>query len=374
MPTPWSSVEHHRRFLSHGADRVLNEYILWLRRNNVRETTIATRAYIAAKLMHELKIKSANEINAEKINQYIYRLISNGVKDLASIIKNLRSFIKYLKEKSIIEHMNHEKYDKILETILKTPNTKPKPVETITEKEVDKLVNEASKLKYKTLIAVLYETGARINEILNVKIKDIIEDEYGFKIIIKTAKTTPGAARVIKYSGLLARWLQEHPEKENPEAYLFPVSYKTFYNYITRLSRRVLKRKVHPHMLRHSRATHLLKYLSPSTVMKIMRWNDIRMVKRYEHIIPKDAEEQLLRKIYRIEPEETPRAQNIRCPRCLRQIPSDSKFCPYCGLPLDVEEQVRIMDEETELMSKLMKIINKIKRDKTLRKQILELI
>jgi len=75
-----------------------------------------------------------------------------------------------------------------------------------TEEEVQKLVNATDNIKFKFAIMFLYETGARIGEFLNMRIREIKFDKYGVKIILER-KTGMRIVRVINCVPALAQWL-----------------------------------------------------------------------------------------------------------------------------------------------------------------------
>jgi len=71
-----------------------------------------------------------------------------------------------------------------------------KEPEILTEDEVKRMIDAANSLRDKAFIAVLYEGGLGIGEILPIKVKDISFDEYGAKIIV-SGKTGPRIVRLI---------------------------------------------------------------------------------------------------------------------------------------------------------------------------------
>ena len=67
------------------------------------------------------------------------------------------------------------------------------PEELLTEEEIQKMISSCANLRDRALVSVLYESGCRIGEIGNLRIKDVLFDEYGAKIDV-LGKT--GARRV----------------------------------------------------------------------------------------------------------------------------------------------------------------------------------
>lgn len=128
------------------------------------------------------------------------------------------------------------------------------------------------------LIAVLYDTGARINEILTLEVKNI-DDKGLLKVRRKGGKEewTPISDWGLKY---LDRWLFLCPDRH----YLVfgDQTYQEILRECKRIARKAGIKDFSPHQLRHSRAVHLheagldwadiaytLGHVNPSTTMKI---------------------------------------------------------------------------------------------------------
>lgn len=65
-----------------------------------------------------------------------------------------------------------------------------------TQEEIEKMINAACTVRDKALISILYESGCRIGELLNVRLKDVEFDDYGAIILVK-GKTGPRRIRLI---------------------------------------------------------------------------------------------------------------------------------------------------------------------------------
>ncbi len=104
-------------------------------------------------------------------------------------------------------------------TKMKKNNSRP-PEKLLTKEEVIQLAEAAKNPRDRALVLVLYETGCRIGELLNMKIKNIEFDDYGCYIMI-SGKTGWRRVRLINYSKDLVRWLDIHPFKENGESYVW---------------------------------------------------------------------------------------------------------------------------------------------------------
>ena len=122
--------------------------------------------------------------------------------------------------------------------------------------------------------------------------------------------------------------------------------YKDLHAQIRRIARRAgIKKRIYPHLFRHTRATRLLAKVPESIGAKYMGWvNGSKMVGVYVHLASEDVEEAIL-KMYGIKTNGNGKDLEVRqCPRCLQVNPATSRFCSRCGLPL-TEEALREVEE-----------------------------
>lgn len=75
-------------------------------------------------------------------------------------------------------------------------------------------------------------------------------------IRLEFSKTKPRTVSLPLSEAFLKRWLDLHPARGNPDAQLFPMAYGAMKMTVWRLGRKVLGKRVTPHMLRHSSATY----------------------------------------------------------------------------------------------------------------------
>lgn len=159
---------------------------------------------------------------------------------------------------------NNTQYPDLVEWIDVT--VKVKEIPALSRQEVERLVDATASIRLKALIMVLFDSGARIEELLNVRLK---EEHVSWKpdldcytIRLEFSKTKPRTVSLPLASNHLRAWLQVHPVKENPESQLFPIRYDAIRMSLYRLASRVLKKRVTPHILRHSSATYFANKLN----------------------------------------------------------------------------------------------------------------
>jgi len=132
---------------------------------------------------------------------------------------------------------------------------KEKEIPALSRDEVEQLVANCSRLLNKVAIMVLFDSGARIEEFLNIRIKHLTRKEDYYLLHIEYSKTKPRTISVPLCTGLLDQWIKER-QCCDPESQVFPLTYNSARMMLCRLGRKVLKKPVHPHLLRHSSATY----------------------------------------------------------------------------------------------------------------------
>jgi integrase len=221
----------------------------------------------------------------------------------------------------------------------------------LTESEIERLIEVADHPRDKAFISMLYELGARIGEVGNLSIRDISRDEHSFILDIsgKTGHRTP---RIVTSDPYLSAWLNVHPLRNNPNAPLWvmlgernkneKMRYGAFRALVLRLRERAkIKKRIYPHLFRHTRVTHLLinKQINESQAKVYFGWTpSSTMLSEYSHLVSKDVNDAML-ELNGIKPSE-PEKQEPKvkqCPRCQDLNPKDHLFCKKCGGVLDVK-------------------------------------
>lgn len=123
-----------------------------------------------------------------------------------------------------------------------------------------------------------------------------------------------------------------------------------------------IKKNIHPHLLRHSRATYLAKHLTEQQMKSELGWTaGSSMAAIYVHLSGKDRDEAIL-KMNGIEVQETvsdSALKTIKCPRCREIQDKKAQFCFKCGLPLTKESDKTIEHDKnaiSELVLQLQKV------------------
>ena len=149
------------------------------------------------------------------------------------------------------------------------------------------------------MFTVMYDTGCRVGELLDVKLKDLALDTDSPHVRIK-GKGDKSRTMVFSDSTvpLLRKYLKAvFGSRPNPEAYMFPSSHHGFYRKMStdavnaRLGRIATKAHaicndvplhMHSHQIRHSSATHwLLDNINPAIISSALGHSSLNTTIRY---------------------------------------------------------------------------------------------
>lgn len=273
--------------------------------------------------------------------------------------KVLKLYLRFL-----IEVTEEERWEKLYKRV-KVPQRKLGLPEALTREQVEKLLEECGRESFdlKVLAALTYETGARIHEILNLKGRDIEFDEHGARLWIRKSKSEARVVRVALYAQLLAAWLEAR--KPSPDEPVFPRSYTA---YKVSMKKAWMRAGLPPtkrvfHILRHTRATELLKsrVFAEKEMMLRFGWKTRAMIDVYAKVTMADVEASYLAALKgaEIKREEPPKPK--ACPRCKALNPPESKYCLRCGAPLELSAAAAEYKEAVQL-AELLKRLEKLEK------------
>ena len=233
----------------------------------------------------DLKYKNLQE---DHINQYVSFLFQRKMRS-SSVnrkISSIKSFYIFLVKRNFVK--NSPLND------LVTPKQEKYLPESMSEAEVDKLLNSpdvANKIENrdKAMIEMLYATGMRISELVNLKITDVDMKRCVVKVFGKGSKE-----RLVPFGETaldsLRSYLNEREQSSSKEIFLSNRGKKmtrvAFWQRVKiYLIRENLKNSISPHTLRHAFATHLLnRGADLRSVQLLLGHSDLSTTQIYTHI------------------------------------------------------------------------------------------
>ena len=237
----------------------------------------------------------------ETVKNYLYKHLSNKKsRSQARSISAIKSFFNYLIFEGHIE--------KSPVSDIESPKLEKKLPEVLTELEIEELIKsidikENFGQRNRTIIEVLYGTGMRVSELINLKLSNIFFKENIIKIIGKGNKE-----RFVPLGRIASKEIKEYLKIRDNSIIDSKFSDIVFLNRYGRgLTRSMifkiisdsykkigLDKKISPHTLRHSFATHLLKNGADlRTIQIILGHESITTTEIYTHLDTYHLEEVL---------------------------------------------------------------------------------
>ena len=256
------------------------------------ENTIESYKRDLNKFLEYNKNTSIDNISNEDLKKYIKYLNDNGLneKSIARNISSLKSFYKFL---VISKYISSNTSDSLY-----LPKIKKSLPSTLTEEEVMSLLDidltDNFSYRNKSMLELLYATGLRVSELINLKLQDIDFSQDIIRTFGKGSKE-----RIIPIGDYAKEYLEKYIyeyrssmlKKDNNE-YIFlnnhgkQMTRQGFFKIIKKIAKeKGINKELSPHTLRHSFASHLLKYGADlRTIQELLGHSDISTTQIYTHI------------------------------------------------------------------------------------------
>lgn len=273
------------------------DYLHYLKvERGLSENTIASYGIdlkLFLEYLRENEIPSFKQVNKEVIVNYMQSEKNNN-KANSSILRSvssLRKFFQYLAQEKIIEK------DPML--LIDTPKKKQHLPQVLTKEEVEKLLHSPNTgqvlgLRDRAMLELMYATGLRISEIINLKLEDL-------HLTIGTLQTLGKGhkERIVPVGDEAIKWINRYLEEARPKLLKQKRSNYLFLNFhgnnLTRqgvwknlkaeVRKAGIQKNITPHTLRHSFATHILENGADlRIVQELLGHADISTTQIYTHL------------------------------------------------------------------------------------------
>jgi site-specific recombinase XerD len=196
---------------------------------------------------------SPGELDYEHVRRYQLHLVQSGWKP--GYVNHTMSALRFFYKVTMGRH-------DALEMIALAKEPK-KLRQVLTPEEVVRLIEAAPGRKYRCAFSIAYGAGLRSSELVSLKVSDIDST----RMVLRIEDGKGGRDRLAKLSPQMLDELRAWWKIDKPKVFLFPSRFKAADHISGRQYHRACReaairaridRSVHPHMLRHSFATHLL--------------------------------------------------------------------------------------------------------------------
>jgi site-specific recombinase XerD len=197
--------------------------------------------------------REIEKLNKDEINEYILHLIKT--RNISPSYQNqMINAIKFYYEYILGKKKEYYFIDR--------PKRGNKLPEVLSKQEIERMIKITKNIKHKSLISVIYSCGLRRSEAINLKPADIESD----RMLIKIRDGKGNKDRYVPLSAGVLKLVRRYYREEKPEIWLFPgengkqYSETSVLNIVKAAARKAgITRRVYPHILRHSFATHHLE-------------------------------------------------------------------------------------------------------------------
>ncbi|MDG6954350.1 MAG: tyrosine-type recombinase/integrase [Nitrososphaerota archaeon] len=287
--------------------------------------------------------------------------------------KILKRFYKYVRSGNADKDTPFPKEVSWIDTSIKK-NEQVEP-DVITEEEAKRMIDGATSARDRALVAVLFEGGFRVGEALGMRVSDVVFDENGAKVSVR-GKTGSRTVRLITSAPLLGLYVQQHPFKggDGPLWIHFGtwkkyqrMSYQATRETLIRIAERAgIRKRVHPHLFRHSAATRDGGYNISERILELkFGWaKGSKMAARYTHLRDERIADNVFLSTYagkETKPPE-PEFRPLQCPKCSEKNTPGMRYCGRCGCPLEGPELSTRNAEIETLRSQVSEIKSLLER------------
>ncbi|MEM5829182.1 MAG: tyrosine-type recombinase/integrase [Candidatus Aenigmatarchaeota archaeon] len=212
------------------------------------ERTLKMYLFYNQKFLEFIK-KNPEDVNEDDIKAFIAKKMEEGVspKSIVLIKAALKFFYDEVLKKGIVN--------------FKSPKVPKKLPTVLTREEVKKIIDSIENEKHKLIVMMLYSSGLRLSELINLRVGDLeLEERIGW---VRTGKGEKD--RMFILSERVVEKIKGFLEGRSLEEYVFKgrkgkISPRTIQKIVASAIKKAnINKKISPHTFRHSFATHLLE-------------------------------------------------------------------------------------------------------------------
>ena len=280
----------------------LNDYLDYLKIDKKYSNNTIMSYNANLKHFFEYYKNDIRTIKKEDLDNFMNILINENKKNssIAHYVTVLKEFFKFLEKEEIIQK-NPSIYLEMPKLTRHLPNV-------LSEDDVLKIldINLNNKYDYrnKAMLELMYSTGIRISELLDIKIYDINLNEATLKVMGKGSKERilPLGDYALHYIKIYLEKFRNDLIKNEYSDYLFlnsrgdRLSRQAFFKLIKEIAiKKDINKDFSPHTLRHSFATHLLKHGADlRSIQELLGHSSLSTTQIYTHIMDEQIKKDYL--------------------------------------------------------------------------------
>jgi len=210
----------------------------------------------------------------------------------------------------------------------------------LTEQEVLKMIKSEKELHWRAFTWLLWETGARVGEILNLRVRDVQPEDYGLMLNIKHGKTGARKMPLVICKQTLLNYI-DISEKQ-PDDLLFSFTYSTVKAHMTMLGLRngiiqitqngYTGKNCSTKWWRKARASYLATKMNAPQLQYWFGWNKLETAQAYIRLSPEVVKDTYFKMNgINVSADMLPKPTTKRCHKCGQLNDLDKDFCLNCG-------------------------------------------
>lgn len=221
---------------------------------------------------------SIAQIDDTAVAKFKESLFSKGLKS-SSIARHVRAIKAYFRWKG-------------KECKVTAPSYKLPAVQWLKKEQIEAMVNACKTPLERCVVIVLYDTGMRIGELLNVKLSDI--DFTNGYIHITRKGDREGDVPIYEASIKALKDYLNWRSSISSNGKVFPYTYWEVRDWLNTVAGQAGIKSFHPHMLRHSKASAMrLRGIGIEDIKDWLGHASIETTMRYSHILPADLKKKV---------------------------------------------------------------------------------
>ncbi|WP_299665888.1 tyrosine-type recombinase/integrase [uncultured Polaribacter sp.] len=272
-----------KRQLNSSQKTLLNNFYKFLKGKRYSKSTVNTYVFFIADFINYHRDKDLTLLNNRSVEAFIETIFIKR----KYAVSTQRQFISALKLFTIYYPDTH-----IENLELTRPKRSRKLPSILSPEEVVAILQTTKNLKHRAIIALLYSSGLRVGEITNLQLSNI-------DIVRKQVKIVSGKGRKDRFVVLANSFLpllQNYLRSYKPHFYFIEGPGRNKYSESSirkflqkNVALTTIKKKVTPHTLRHSYATHLLENgVSLRHIQELLGHAKPETTMIYTHVAKKD--------------------------------------------------------------------------------------
>ncbi len=251
-----------------------SNFIQEMERRNYSKNTIKNYSSCIQLFFYNSTKDHPKNINETDIKHFLHNLGEvNTQRNYHSAIKKFYEIC--LKQKDKFRYIPYAKKSHKLPIIL-------------SQDEVKKLINACENLKHKAILYILYSTGMRVGELINLKPQNIDSS----RMIINIIGGKGNKDRQVMLDESVLKLLREYYECYKPKEYLFNGQFTNQYSassirqFIKTYSEKAgLKKRVYTHLIRHCSFTHMVEQGTDiNLIQQLAGHSNVKTTNIYTHI------------------------------------------------------------------------------------------